>query len=95
MPSKQKVPKLLGLPQDVITVVAGAVAGNVAVTGIKKGDVVIGVLDLTTPADLTAQFQLTANNEVAADGFINNVGGTSTAAKNLLVQYYRRPKGSL
>lgn len=95
MPAKQIVPKTFGLDQFVLAAVAGAAAGNVAVTGIKKGDTVVRVLDLTTPADRTAEFQLTPNFEVAADGFINNNGGTSTAAKILLVQYYRRPKGSL
>lgn len=92
-PAKQVVPQNYGLPQTVIAFVAGAAAGNVAVTGIKKGDKVIRVYDITTPADRTAEFQLTP--EVAADGFINNAGGTTTAAKIVFVQYYRRPKGSL
>lgn len=80
------------LPSNSMRAVPGAVAGNVAVTGIKKGDTIIEVLNLTDGADLTAQFKLTPT--VAADGFINNTGGTSTATKILLVRWLVRPKGA-
>lgn len=61
--------------------VAGAVAGDVAVSGIKKGDELISVVNLTAETDVTAEFSITD------DGVINNVGGTTSDSQNLLVLY--------
>lgn len=61
---------------------AGAAAGNLTVTGIKKGDkvLVVSATDGTT-GNLASEFTATADNT------INNTGGTSTAAKTVLVQW--------
>jgi hypothetical protein len=63
------------------TLVAGAVAGNVTVTGIAVGDEILHVLHNTigTLADLTAEFSITAANT------INNADGTATDGDQLLV----------
>lgn len=54
--------------------VAGAAAGNLTVTGIKKGDKILTVVAVSAPGtNLASQFTATA------DDTINNVGGTSTA----------------
>lgn len=63
------------------TTAAGAVAGDISVTGIKYGDELISVINLADAADLTSEFAITA------DGTINNAGGTSTATDNLLVTW--------
>lgn len=64
------------------TVVAGAAAGDVTVTGIKTTDKLKAVIDLTAPADLTSEFTISAANT------INNTGGTSSAGSGpLLVTY--------
>lgn len=60
--------------------VAGAVAGNLTVTGIKKGDKLMNVQPVSAAsADLVGEFTVTADNT------INNTGGTSTAAQTVLV----------
>jgi hypothetical protein len=75
--------------------VIGAVAGNLALPGIKKGDrlIAVEVIDFTlvegtpnvrtwaAPVDLTAEFTVTA------DDVINNAAGTSTANKLVQVLY--------
>jgi uncharacterized protein YjdB len=62
--------------------VAGAVAGNVTVTGIKKGDTLIMVQPVNVAsAPRTSEFTVTA------DDTINNTGGTSTATQVLLVMW--------
>lgn len=66
--------------------IAGAVAGDLVVTGITTNDELIGVIDITTPGDMTSEFSITAANT------INNTGGTSTAATNLIVTW---KKGNL
>lgn len=94
MPAAQTIPQNYGRSQTALRAVPGAVAGNVTVTGIKKGDLIEEVLNLTDGVDLTTQFRATANARVAADNTINNTGGTSTAAKILLVRWYKVPKGA-
>lgn len=69
-------------PALVQTIVAGATAGDVAVTGIKTTDKLISVLDIAG-TDLTDEFSITA------DDTINNVGGTSSATSQLLVSYWQ------
>lgn len=60
--------------------VAGAVAGNLTVTGIRKGDKLISVQPVgVAAANLASEFTITA------DDTINNTGGTSTAAQFVLV----------
>lgn len=62
--------------------VAGAAAGDVTVTGIKKGDKLIAVVRIDAAgANLVAEFS------VKADNTINNTGGTSTAAQTILVMW--------
>lgn len=61
--------------------VTGAVAGDVAVSGIKLGDNLVSVFNMTALTDLTSEFEITA------DGVINNTGGTSTAAAVVKVFY--------
>lgn len=61
--------------------VTGAVAGDVAVSGIKLGDNLISVINVTDLTDVTSEFAITA------DGIINNAGGTTTATDAVLVLY--------
>ncbi len=68
-------------------VTAGAVAGNQTVTGIKVDDRLVLVQDLTTGADLTTEFSVTA------DDTINNTGGTSTSGHATIVVYERMKHG--
>lgn len=69
--------------QDIKTrTVAGAVAGNLTVTGIKKGDRIIAVQPVNVAgANLAGEFTATA------DDTINNAGGTSTATQVVLVMW--------
>lgn len=65
--------------------VAGAVAGNLTVTGIKLGDRLILVQDLTAGSpNLVAEFTITADNT------INNTAGTSTNGHTVLVMWEKR-----
>lgn len=64
----------------------GAAAGAVAVTNIKKRDILQSVIVVTGStntgdADLTSEFSITA------DGTIDNTAGTSSAGKLLLVTW--------
>ncbi|MBA2704130.1 MAG: hypothetical protein H0U60_09790 [Blastocatellia bacterium] len=71
--------------------VAGAAAGNLTVTGIKKGDKVVTVVAVSAPgAGIASEFTVTADNT------INNTGGTSTAGVTaVLVQWIRKdPRGA-
>jgi hypothetical protein len=65
--------------------VAGAAAGNIAVSKIKKGDHLVSVIMVTATTaaltDLTSQFTITANAQ------INNTGGTSSASNGLIVTW--------
>jgi hypothetical protein len=66
--------------------VAGAVAGNITVTGIKKGDKLLIVQQVNAAgAELTSEFTITADNT------INNTGGTNTTGMTLLVLWMPRP----
>lgn len=70
--SKQKL-----LDQDII---AGDSAGELVVANILKGDELSGVMDITTPANLTDEF-------IVKDGVIDNTGGTDTTGKVLIVTW--------
>lgn len=60
---------------------AGGSAGNHTVTGIKVGDKIRTVMEVTNHADLTDEFTVTADNT------INNTGGTDTTGDDLHVLY--------
>ena len=71
----------------------GAAAGAVAVTGIKKRDILQSVTVFTGSTnlgdtDLTSQFTITA------DGTIDNTGGTSSVGKVLLVVWLAVPQNA-
>jgi hypothetical protein len=70
--------------------VAGGAAGAIAVTGIKAGDQLCGVLHYTAAtslADISAEFILNtdAGQIIQSDGEINNTGGTATTGDVLVV----------
>ena len=75
------------------TIVAGAAAGNVTVTGITMKDELVSVIkmDFTdaseAAADLTSEFSITAADT------INNAAGTSSSGGFLLVTYIDRTLG--
>ncbi len=70
---------------------SGGSAGDIAVTGILKGDQLVAVIEsATTSAVLTSRTTefivgTTTGQIIAKDGYINNVGGTDTSSDNLLV----------
>jgi hypothetical protein len=61
--------------------VTGAVAGDVAVSGVLFGDELISVINMTDLTDVTSEFTITR------DGFINNAGGTTTDTDKVFVTY--------
>lgn len=63
--------------------VAGAAAGNITVSKIKKGDHLVAVIQVT--ATTAALVDRTSEFSITADATINNTGGTSTATHSLLV----------
>lgn len=68
--------------------VAGAVAGNLTVTGIQKYDKLVLVQDLTAGvANLASEFT------VSADNTLNNTAGTSTNSHTVLVVWEKRYGG--
>lgn len=77
--------------------VAGAAAGDVTVTGINLGDVLLGVhavaLTEGTPNTFSGYDEVTSEFSVTADDTINNTGGTSTANKLVLVVWEVRGQG--
>jgi hypothetical protein len=71
--------------------VTGAVAGNLAVPGIKKGDRIITVVCTSTSvpgANLASEFKATA------DDLINNTGGTSTAGVAAVLVQWEKGSGT-
>lgn len=68
-------------------VIAGGAAGNLTVTGILKGDILVLVQDLTTGLNLEPEFT------VSADNTINNTAGTSTAGHATLVMWEKQYGG--
>lgn len=66
-------------------VATGGAAGDITVTGIRVGDKLSLVLNLTDSADLTSEFNITASDT------INNGGGTATTGDALLVCYFDNP----
>ena len=86
---KDIIQQLRGLK---MTVVAGAVAGNVTVTGIATEDHLISVVHLdmggNAETDLTSEFSITAANT------INNTGGTATDSDTLIILYFDQSAGA-
>lgn len=89
---------LFGRPTPFIRqqLVAGADAatpGIVSVSGIKKGDQLVGVIQFivasNNPMDLTAQFVTNTDPQwrVRDDGEIDNTGGTGTTGNMVLVTW--------
>jgi len=75
---------MLERPKSIIdqTIVAGAAAGDLTVTGIKPGDELVSVLDITG-TDLTSEFTITG------DDTINNDGGTSSDTNQVIVTWVK------
>ena len=90
MPTQSPIASTPGYPRNVKTrYVAGAVAGNVTVTGIKTTDKILSVQATDgTLQDITAEFTITALNT------INNAAGTSTAGKVLFVRWVTQDVGA-
>lgn len=96
---KGPAPAYTGLqPKWRLTWLAGAAAGNITLTGIRLNEdflsqvMVFGLTEgvpntFSGIADLTSEFNITANDT------INNTGGTSTAAKLVLVIWYDNSLG--
>lgn len=74
-------------PMVMQQLVAGAAAGKIAVSKIKKGDQIVGVIESATSTailtDRTDEFVV----EVGDDGYIDNTGGTDTTSDSLLVTW--------
>jgi hypothetical protein len=64
------------------TVITTTGAGSKTVTGIRKDDQFVSVINLTTPADVTGEFR------ISADDTIDNTGGTAFAASTKLMVTY-------
>lgn len=75
--------EMLSRPKPIVMqkIVTGAAAGNVTVSGIKKDDQIVSVLNLSDLTDVTDEFKILAN------GAINNTGGTTTATKKVMVTW--------
>lgn len=68
--------------------VAGDVAGNITVTGIKAGDRLDSVIQYVYTAGATTDVtDLTAEFTITADNTINNTGHTDTTGNKLLVSW--------
>lgn len=89
MPSNSPIEETLIRPAMGFRIVAGAAAGNVTVTGIKKGDILLFVGGFIivegTPNTLTIRNDLTSEFTVSAANTINNTGGTGSTPGLLLV----------
>ena len=73
--------------------VAGGVAGKIAVSNIKKNDQLAGVYSQDDTSGVlteeTDEFLVNTNSGqiIREDGYIDNTGGTTTAAHHLLVSW--------
>ena len=73
--------------------VAGGVAGKIAVSNIKKNDQLISVFSQDDSSGVltqeTDEFLVNTNSGqiIRVDGYVDNTGGTSTAAHHLLVTW--------
>lgn len=70
--------------------VAGGAAGNLTLTGVAVGDELVFVGVFTTAAAITSFADLTAEFSITATNTINNTGGTSTASNQLMVIWIDR-----
>lgn len=89
MPAPQVRPEVQAKTRERLANIAGGAAGDLTVTGIKVGDEILNVINMTTGAELATQFEITA------DDTINNTGGTSSAGARVLVRYYSTPTGGV
>ena len=62
-------------------IVNGGAVGTLKCAGVKVGDELFTVVNLTDGTDMLREFS------VSRDGEIDNTGGTATVAKTLLVQW--------
>lgn len=83
-PANKGVSETLIRPPLRMKFCTGAAAGAVAVTGIKKRDILQSVVVFTGSTN-TGDSDLTSEFSITADGTIDNTGGTSSAGKLLLV----------
>lgn len=79
MPAPQVFNESFVLTRSRFRGIIGGAAGDHTVTGIKVGDILKVVLDLTDGTDLTSEFSITATDT------INNGGGTVTTSDLILV----------
>lgn len=94
MPVKSPIPTINGRNADERSRwIAGGAAGNLACTGILADDYLIevggfslteGTPNTTTPRNLTAEFTISAADQ------INNTGGTNTTGFTLYVRWATR-----
>lgn len=91
-PQDEKIQETGIAPALRVTVVAGAVAGDVTVTGIEPEDRLVSVLEYDPDsgsagvgglADLSSEF------DISDDDTINNGGGTDTSGHDLIVIYHK------
>ena len=89
MPTQPRLPSINAKTPIKFRFVAGAAAGNITVTGIKKDDEIVAVIafGLTegTPNTFSGFVDITSEFTATATDTINNVGGTSTANKMVMV----------
>lgn len=72
-----------GARSAVKTVVTGYNgAGTVTLAGVKVGDKVVAVINMTTPGDVTSSFEST----ISVDGQIQQTAATDLSAAKLLVE---------
>jgi hypothetical protein len=62
-------------------IVAGGAAGALTCSGVKVGDELFTVVNLTDGTDVLSEFS------ISADGEIDNTGGTATTGDTVLVQW--------
>lgn len=67
-----------------IAVIAGGAAGSHTVTGIKGGDILVGVIH---ESGGVAQDNLVDEFAITGDDTIDNTGGTATGGDVLIVHY--------
>ena len=69
--------------------VTGGAAGELTCTGIKKGDELISVVNLTDLSDITSEFRAnTDRGIIRKDDIVDNTGGATTTTDSLLVLWF-------
>ena len=77
------------IPRDAVTttIVAGAAAGDITITGIKTRDTLSSVLFVDFQDATDAGSDLTSEFSISAANTINNAGGTASTGGHLVVTY--------